>query len=164
MDRIYNIEDAKKKMEEKVKYYRCRVEAWEKVKRIKTKSGSDFKILSKNFEGAEVVWEYSSKYLRTWFKDEKGSWERDDIYLSKDSYRNKEELTTADELENAIKEQITKYKGWMERDQKGFEKIEKQLAALNPELEKLKKAIKEAEATNTHYVMGAYIKEYLRIL
>jgi hypothetical protein len=164
MDRIYNIEDAKKKITEDIKYYDYLIKAWEKVKRVRTKSGGDFKNLSKNFDGAEVIWQYSCKYLVMPYTDERGSYTTDKIYLSKNVYTHTEELTTAGELENAIKEHITKYKALKEEKETALNKIETQLKAIQPELEKLKEAIKEAAKTNNNYIMGAYIKEYLKIL
>lgn len=49
MERIYNTQDAIKKMEDSVKYYGCRVEAWQKVKRAYKKAGYTLKAYIKEY-------------------------------------------------------------------------------------------------------------------
>lgn len=156
MDRIYNIEDAKKKITEDIKYYDYLIKAWEKVKRVRTKSGGDFKNLSKNFEGAEVIWQFSCKYLIMPYTDERGSHTTDKIYLSKNVYTHTEELTTADELENAIKEHITKYKTLKEESEGNF---------IQPTNKKTTRIFynKEGRAFFKRYNVKYYIDEFIRV-
>lgn len=162
MDRIYNIEDAIKKAKKSVKYYEVRIQAWESVKRVKTKTGADFKILSKNFENCSFDVEYSFYKIKVHFIDENGAHNSDYINLNANCYQ--DEKNTADQVEAAINELIEKYINWSETDKKGLENIEKQLQAIRPQLDELKKAIEDAKKTNTHYIMQSYIKNYLYIL
>lgn len=162
MDRIYNIEDAIKKAKKSVKYYEVRIQAWENVKRVKTKTGADFKILSKNFINCTFCADIFGNKIRVYFRDEEGASCYDDIGLYKNCYQ--DEKNTAVQVEAAINELIEKYKNWLETDKKGLENIEKQLQAIRPQLDELKKAIEDAKKTNTHYIMQSYIKNYLYIL
>lgn len=160
MERIYSIEDAKAKMQKSVKFYACRIEAWKNVTRLYKKDGKPFAILSKNFEGAKFVqksYYHNQEEFTIYFTDENGSYQTDyiNVYTEKD---------TPDSIEKAIKDRIEQYEAWKEKDERGLADIERQLEAINPALEELKKAIEAAKETNTHYTMQAYIKEYLRIL
>lgn len=162
MDRIYNIEDAIKKAKKSVKYYEVRIQAWENVKRVKTKTGADFKILSKNFENCSFCKRFGDDRCEVYFRDENGSYCESWITLNANCYE--EAKDTPDKLEAAINNLIAQYKEQKEKNIKGLENIEKQLQAIRPQLDALKKAIEDAKKTNTHYIMQSYIKNYLYIL
>lgn len=160
MERITNINEAKEKMIKSCNYYKCRIEAWKKVARAKTKSGADFKILSKNFNNCSFCERYGSDRIEVCFKNELGYYTTDDITLC----QNGRELETPDEIENAIRERIENYNKWLTIDEKGATEIEKQLTEILPQIEILKKAIADAKATNTHYTMQSFIKNSLNII
>lgn len=160
MSRIYTINDAKEKMIKSCNYYKCRIEAWKKVTRVKTKSGADFKILYKNFVNCEFTVDYGIRRARVRFTDENGRREYDDINLYDAGHR----LETPDEIENAIRERIENYNKWLTIDEKGANEIENQINEIAPQLEAIKKAIDKAHATNTHYTLQSYIKNFLYIL
>lgn len=61
MERINSIQEAKKKMETSVNYYKCRIEAWEAVQRQCKKNGEPFAVLSKNFSNCDFSDEYGKK-------------------------------------------------------------------------------------------------------
>ena len=86
MERIYNKEDAKKRMQRSVNFYQIRIEAWENVERVTKKDGSDFAILSKNFKNCEFLTEYGSNKIRVHFHTNENGYEHDDIYLDGDGY------------------------------------------------------------------------------
>lgn len=167
MDRIYSIEDAKNEMARKVRYYENRIAAWKAVKRLYKKSGEPFAVLSKNFENCKFCEQYSSLYVYIYVA---GSYDRDEINLTsaaRNPYTHKNGETdeiTADFVEKCINDLIEKYRGWMEKDMRGLEMIEKQIEEITPELDTLRKEIKKAEENGANYVLQSYIKEYLRIL
>lgn len=158
MERIYNKENAKKKMEKSVSYYQVRIEAWEKVKRVYKKDGSNFKVLSKNFEGCTFYNEYSLNKCGINFYDPFEGYTCDWITYSP-------ETETPDSIEKKINGVIENYKKWLDRDLAGLEAIEKQIDHITPLLEELKNYIKQSEEeTNTHYVLKSYVKNYLGCL
>lgn len=164
MREIRSIKDAKEKMEKSVKYYACRIEAWEKVTRLYKKDGNNFSVLSKNFKDLNFRNRFGSEEAVIYFKDENGAYADDYINLEANSYTHEEKATTPEEVEKRINALIEKYRSWKEIDEKGLTEIERQLEAINPLLEELKQAISEAKETNTHYTMQSYIKNVLEIL
>ncbi len=53
-DRIYNLNDIIRKLEESVDYYQTELDLWEKVTRNHKKDSGDFENLSKNFNNAKI--------------------------------------------------------------------------------------------------------------
>lgn len=158
MEKIRSIQEAKAKAQRSVDYYNARVEAWERVKRLYTKGGQPFKVLSKNFENLTFREEYGSKKATVFFYTKTSGYEHDDIYLT-----DIEELTP-DAVSERIAKVIDNYKEWREKDEKGLAEIESQLAAIEKPLEALKAAITAGKETNTNYIIQSYIKNYLGIL
>lgn len=164
MERIYNKEDAKKRMQRSVNFYQIRIEAWENVERVTKKDGSDFAILSKNFKNCEFLTEYGSNKIRVHFHTNENGYEHDDIYLDGDGY-GRQAATTPEAVQDRITKILENYKTWLAKDQKGLETIEQQIDDITPELETLKTFLKAAEnETNTHYTLKSYIKNFLGIL
>ena len=54
MSNIRNYEDVRKKIQENIWYYEGKIKMWEAVKFPTKKDGTPFKVLSKNFEGAQI--------------------------------------------------------------------------------------------------------------
>ena len=163
MERILNIEDAKKKIERRIAYYQERIDAWKKVERIRKKDGGDFAILSKNFTNCKIEESYSFKELKVYYKSNLEGYTNDWINISGNQYQ--EEADTPEKIEKRIAETIERYEGYKTRSEKALATIESTLKAIEPELEKLKSVIKEGETeTDTQYIIGAYIKSYLHIL
>jgi len=163
MERIYTIEDAKRKMEKSVIYYQERINAWQQVKRVYKKDGGIFQNLNKNFENATLLTEYHINKIRVCFKSAFEGYINDDIYLNDIVFDGKQE--TYDAIEKKIQKTIANYKKWMEIDKKGLEEIETQINNCIPFLDSIKAIIEDAKQnTNTHYTLQAYIKEYLHIL
>ena len=160
MEKIYTIEDAKKKTQKSVNYYACRIEAWEKVTRNFKKDGGTFAILSKNFSNCDFRTEYGSPRIFVYFTNENGYRDSDYITL----YANGEETTTPEGVQAQMNGLVEKYRKWLEVDTIGLESIEDQIKAIMPQLDTLKEAITEAKTTNTHYTMQSFIKNYLGIL
>jgi hypothetical protein len=162
MERIYNIEDAKKRTLRSVNFYKKRIEAWENVKRIYTKTGANFKILSKNFTGCSFCCKYGDNRIEVCFRDETNSYATDWINL--DANYREPAKDTPDKIETAIKDLVKHYKENETKNARGLEIIENELKKLEPELNKLKKTIEAGKEYNINYTMQAYIKEYLHIL
>lgn len=164
MDAIRTKAEAIEAMKKSVEYYRTRIEAWEKVTRNYTKTGEPFKVLSKNFNNCTIN---PGEKIEIHFRDESGRVTYDYINLRRNVYEAKktyqEEATTPDAIQERINDQLEKYRKWLAVDEKGAEEIESQLDAIEQQLEEIKKAIKAAEETNTHYKMRAYIKNFLGI-
>lgn len=170
MDRIYTVMQAVEEMRKSVEYYNIRIEAWKKVKRLYKKDGNAFQVLTKNFENCRFNWQYGSFYISVTFWGKSHGWETDEINLScaaENPYTHKngeKEEITPDFVEKCINGLIAKYTANMEKDAAGAEMIERQIAEITPELDKIRGAIEAAKEVNSHYVLQAYIKEYLRIL
>lgn len=163
MERIFTIEDAKKALEKRLSYYTARVEAWEKVERVRKKDGGDFATLSKNFTNCKFITKYGTDEIDVYFYSPFEGHNWDWLTISGNAYGT-EPADTADKIAERIAERIALYNGYIETTKQGLETIGEQLEAIAPELEALKKAIKEAEKTDCKFVMQGYIKEYLRIL
>lgn len=78
-----DLEIIKKEIEEKRQYNKDCLEAWENVKRLSKKDGSDFSSLSKNFDGLKVIKETYNLFpeerkLTVYFKSN-GKYELDSI-------------------------------------------------------------------------------------
>ena len=162
MEKIYNVEDAKKRIEKRIAYYAERIEAWKKVERIRKKDGSDFANLAKNFTNCKIENSYSWQELTVYFKSNVEGYTKDYINISGNQYQ--EAADTADKIESRIKDIIKKYEGYKTTAEKALTEIESDLVKLTPELETLKKALKEAAEKDTQYIMQSYIKNYLHIL
>lgn len=162
MEKIYNAEEAKKRIEKRIAYYAERVAAWEKVERIRKKDGNDFANLAKNFTNCKIVNSYSWQELTVYFRSDIEGYTSDYINISGNQYQ--EAADTPEKIEKRIAEQIEKYNGYKETAEKALQEIESDLAKLTPELETLKKALKEAAEKNTQYIVQSYIKNYLHIL
>ena len=162
MEKIYNVQDAIKKMENSVKYYECRIEAWEKVQRVYKKDGSNFKQFNKNFTNCKIVNEYGFNKVYIYFINERGGYDSDWITLHDIDLKSPEAV---EEAEKKIKSHIEGYKRWFEMDKKGAAAIADQIEAINPLLDQINNILKDADKnTNTGHTLKSYIKEYLRII
>lgn len=162
MERIYNTQDAIKKMENSVKYYGCRIEAWEKVKRVYKKDGSNFKQFNKNFTNCKLVQEYGTNKIYIYFRNERGAYDSDWIILYDIDLESPEAV---EEAEKKINEHIEDFKKWLEIAKKGAAAIADQIEEINPLLDKINNILKDADKnTNTGHTLKSYIKEYLRII
>lgn len=162
MERIYNTKDAIEKMEKSVKYYGCRIEAWEKVKRIYKKDGSNFKQFSKNFTNCKIVNEYGYNKIYIYFINERGGYDSDWTTLYDIDLESPEAV---EEAEKKIKSHIEGYKKRLEMDKKGAAAIADQIEEIKPYLDKINNIVKDADKnTNTGHTLKSYIKEYLRII
>ena len=162
MDRIYNTKDAIEKMEKSVKYYGCRIEAWEKVGRAYKKDGSNFKQFSKNFTNCKIVSEYGYNKIYIYFINERGGYDSDWATLYGIDLNSPEAV---EEAEKKIKSHIEGYKKWFEIDKKGAAAIADQIEAIKPYLDKINDIVKDADKnTDTGHTLKSYIKEYLRII
>lgn len=163
MERILNIDEAKKKIEKRILYYEERIEAWKKVERVSRKNGENFANLGKNFTNCEIVREYSIDELTVYFRARYEGYTKDYITISGNQYQ--EPADTPEKIEKRIKEHIAKYENYVERSRKALETIESTLKSIEPELDKLREVIKKgADETDTNYIIGSYIKNYLHIL
>lgn len=161
MNRIYNTQDAIRKMNSSVKYYEIRIEAWQKVGRVYKKDGSNFKQFSKNFTNCKLVNEYGCNKIYIFFRDEKNNYCEDWIRLDKIDLNSPEAV---EEAEKKIKEHIEGFKKWLEIDKKGAAAIADQIEAIKPHLDAINNILKDADKnTNTGHTLKSYIKEYLRI-
>lgn len=164
-------EKAREKMQNSCNYYKARIAAWENVKRVYTKNGADFAIVSKCFTGCkfETMKEHYKKYgisgegynkVSVWFKDERGIFTEDWITLCDTCYEKAAE--TADDVEARILALIEKYKMWLAKDERGLAEIDARCKAIIPALETIIAAIKDAETVNAHYTLRDFVKESLR--
>ena len=163
MERIFTIEDAKAKLEKGLSYYSARVEAWEKVERVSKKDGTDFANLAKNFTNCDIKKSWTGDELTVHFYNAGEGHTTDYITLTGNAY-GVEDADTADKIQKRIAERIENYKGYIATTKAGLETIADQMEAIKPQLEALKKAIEESKKVDCNYILGSYIKEYLRIL
>lgn len=163
MERIANVTEAQRRLEERLNYYTARIEAWEKVERIHKKDGEDFAILSKNFTNCKLIEKYHNQELTVYFRTDKEGYTTDYINLGGNVYTHEEPADTADKIEKRIADKIAIYNGYIETTKRGLETIDEQIKAISPELETLKKAIAEADKTDCKYILMSYIKESLNI-
>lgn len=155
---IYRKEDIKAKLEKNLKDYQEKLAEWEKVERVKTKEGKDFKSLGKNFTNSCMVRDWQGLTLHT-RNDEINAY----IYTSKlkDEDPRKEYAKswidtkvdmTADELEESIKDTIERYKDRI----KSYERQLKDLDKLFDEAVKLVEPIKELLKNETEVFSNGY--------
>lgn len=104
MEMIRNSKEVVERIERSVAYYDCRVKAWQNVKRVYKKDGSDFANFNKNFTGGKVEDHYGSSKFYIHFRDEDGRYMEDWIDAKE---------TPAEQME-AIDDQIRKYSEWKE--------------------------------------------------
>ena len=164
MERIYTVQEAVQKMQKSADYYRVRIEAWEKVKRVYKKDGGDFANLARNFEGAKFEPWLGDQVIKVYFRDECGAYESDYINLKGNAYKNEPDADTADAVQEKITKHIANYKKWLEINTKGAEQIAGQIEEMAEALETLKNIIEKGRETNTHYTLRNYIKNDLDIL
>ena len=142
-------------IEKRIDYNETLLAAWEKVKRVHTKSGDDFKILSKNFTGCSF---YDNQYSIHSVKEKKvtvcglskySGYISDDFSTHKSATKNtpperiiKESCIVpyyelnADEIENIINERVEYYR-------KTIEELKKQKTLVSVALTEYKKGFAE---------------------
>lgn len=104
MEMIRNSKEVVERVERSVAYYDCRIKAWQNVKRVYKKDGSDFANFNKNFTGGKVENQYGTEHFYIHFRDENGRYMEDWIDAKE---------TPAEQIE-AINDQIRKYSEWKE--------------------------------------------------
>lgn len=72
-----------KELENRIDEHEALLEAWQNVKRLHKKDGSDFSVLSKNFENAKVEYEsysiYPAKIVKVWNRGKFGKYYDEEI-------------------------------------------------------------------------------------
>ena len=159
-DTIYNVEDIKNRINEGIDFYTARINAWESVERAHKKNGGDFADLSRNFTGAKFVREYSETYLYVYFRTKSEGYTYDFITLGDSPYSKRPALDTADAIEKAITELITKYKERLACDIRQAEIAEEVatpfINAVNSALATVKE--KAGDDTTLYYACRDYMK------
>lgn len=78
-----DLESIVKELESRIDEHEAMLEAWQNVKRLYKKDGSDFSVLSKNFENAKVVDEpysiYPAKIVKVWNRGKSGKYYNEEV-------------------------------------------------------------------------------------
>lgn len=177
---IYRKEDIRKQLNESKKNYEAKIKEWEKVERVKTKDGKDFKVLGKNFKNARIIndWHYNIAVCGDSIGITIKNWQ-----LADNDPRKVQGITyaiqhldivfTPDEIEAKIKDTIQDYKN-------NVKKYEEQLQNLDRVFEEVDKVVKELKGylsekkeefgqtvgeyrypNSLHYALKEYIKTAL---
>ena len=106
----YYRQEAIKAAIKSAKYYEVRIKAWENVKRVFKKNGSDFKNINKCFENADVTTGNPHETrIYIGFRDENNYYTRDYFIVKDDDGHNIHEAT-ADDVQHTIEKAIANYK------------------------------------------------------
>lgn len=191
MSKYRNYEEIKANLEASVKYYDARVKAWQQVERVTKKDGSDFKVFSKNFNGAETgqyypIEDYSNPYLTVAFEDENGRYATDHMSLKADKHLTEQanipehnderevryayghpiEILTVEETWTAIQNMIQKYEHWKAEAERELAESQAQfekIDALLEEINNTRKGISPGElSSHARYVFKDYITDNIR--
>lgn len=111
-NRIRTAADIEQHIKESIAYYDTRINAWEAVRRLTKKDGSDFANFGKNFENARICAPYGlHNKLVVNFRDERGRYTEDYIDLAE---------SVSEQFEQ-IAETIERYQHWKEEAEKDLE-------------------------------------------
>lgn len=173
---IYRKEDIRKKLESSLKDYQEKLAEWQKVERVKTKDGKDFKVLGKNFTSSYMVRDWQGLILHT---------RNDTIYayvynsklkdgdprkVSDNSWIDTKADMTADELEESIKNTIEHYKDRIKSYERQLRDLDALMEKVNELIEPIKELLKNEEElfpngykypTSLNYAIKEYIKNAL---
>lgn len=191
MSKYRNYEEIKARLEENVKYYDARIKAWQQVERATKKDGSDFKVFSKNFNGAETgkyypIEDYSNPYLTVAFEDENGRYTTDQMSLKADkhlteqanipehnderevrySYGYPVEILTVEETWTAIQNLIQKYKHWKAEAERELAESKAHFEKIDALLDEVNNTLKEISpgdlSSTARYAFREYITNNIR--
>lgn len=192
MDKIYNYEDIKNRLQESIEYYDTLVKLWESVEYPTKKDGTPFKVLSKNFENAYIgkyypVEDWSNPYLTVYGRDDRGNFQEDHMSLVADKYNKSvpehnpdretrttgwgytNEIMTLDEIKQTIKERVEMFKDCKDKTEKALAISEKKFKEVQQKVLELKDIIysEEVEAVDSglEYSLREYVagfNEYIR--
>ena len=156
---IFTKQDIKAKLEKNLKNYQEKIVQWEKVERVKTKEGKDFKVISKNFKNARFTYDWKhhiSIYGDSIDINIKNYQLPDDDprKVKGDTYEitHLDILLTPDEIEMKIKNTIEHYKNHI----KSYERQLRDLDQLFDKAVKLVEPIKELLKNETELFSNGY--------
>lgn len=180
-----DLEMIKKEIEEKRQYNKDCLEAWENIKRLSKKDGSDFSSLSKNFNGLKVIKEIHSLFpeereLTIYFKSN-GKCESDSVSnvemvryskrnvdksrVVKEQYLEARYLLTINEIFENIECKKNQLKANIDKYTKQFENIDNKYKELKEKLSSVKSflMIEKERDLALYYTMQELVKSELNI-
>ena len=116
---VYTKEDIKAKIKRAIDYYETRIEAWQNVKRVHKKDGSDFKVLSKNFVNCIFTSDYGWDRKLKVSVHENGHCGFDYIDLGDVGDENK--IVSPDKIEEKIDTLLKIYQGRLKQEKKEYQ-------------------------------------------
>ena len=152
MDNIRCSADVVSRCRESVNYYADRIAAWENVKRITKKDGSDFQAFNRNFSGGAVEYYYYKNAFCVHFLDSARRYQTDDLDIA----------DTVDGQFSAIAERIAKYKAWKAEAEKQLIIAEEAAAFVLSKINEIVSGIDEMgvdKQTTLRYALGALLQD-----
>ena len=181
-----NLEQIKEELKKSIEEYEAKIAAWENVKRVTKKDGSNFSTLSKNFENAKIeVVSYSirnEKQIRVCGRTKSGNFFED--YFSivpcvnnvkfevaperqiKESFLTPYFYMTVEEIEETIKTRIATYKEYIENYEEQLKIADQFYVLIQNELDKISEilnAVSDKRSTKNlslRYALEHKVKEH----
>lgn len=181
---LYTKEDCLNEVKKEIENKKALIDALERVERVRTKSGADFKILSKNFTNCRIeVEDYSlqpnERELKVSYKAPSDGYKSHKISLychfdsmSKDKIKHEPEpkyqllkqiyVYNADEIEEALKEEISRQRILLEDSERNLETIENKFDEIEAKVNSFKFEMKSL--CNGCYELENFVGEKCRFL
>ena len=181
-----NLEQIKKDLQNSIEECKAKIAAWENVKRVTKKDGTNFSTLSKNFENAKIeVVNYSvrsEKQIKVYGRTESGNFFED--YFSiipcvnnvkfevaperqiKESFLTPYFHMTVDEIEETIKSRIATYKEYIENYEEQLRIADHFYILIENELDKINEILnavsdkKSSKNLSLRYALERKVKEH----
>lgn len=181
---LYTKRDCLAEVKKEIESKEALIDALERVERVRTKSGEDFKILSKNFTNCRIeVENYSmqpnERELKVSYKTPSGGYESHKISLychfdsmSKDKIKHDPEpkyqflkqiyVYNADEIEEALKLEISCQRVFLEDSKRNLETIENKFDEIEAKVNSFKSEMKSL--CNGCYELEEFVGEKCKSL
>lgn len=183
-----NLESIKKDFKQRIEELNALIEAWEKVERVRTKDGKDFKTLSKNFKEAKIEnKEYSiksyDKQIKVWNTTKQNRYITDSLdvvqlvemvkfeveeeRIIKESFVKPYFILNVDEVFELInirianyKKQVASYKKQLEEIENNYNKVIGKLEEIHVILKNISDKGPDNDFLSTRYALEDVIKHY----
>lgn len=131
------IEEIEKKYRENSKGYQNAIVAWQNVKRVTKKDGSDFANFGKNFVNATIRQEYSwvKPSLKVDYQQGSGSWTYDTIEI--------EDNDSVNDVFDKINKRVELFRGYVADDERKAKNVEQVFKEVDKSMVELTKFCKE---------------------
>lgn len=184
MTNIRRYEEVKESIQNSINFYEARIKAWENVSFPTKKDGTQFKVLSKNFEGAKIgvyypVEDYGNPYLTVCGEEKHGNNTRYfsdhmEIYMSRyndrlplhnpereirTSYGVEVEILTVDEIKAEIEALIDRYKKYKLEAERQLEISEEVFSVISAKISEIKDIFSKYDIE--HETLGYAMEKYI---